>query len=138
MSKKTEQKADKTAILTDYGKEIAGYTVKPWGLMEIAALTPTFEKIAQSLKARGISFAALKTAVESKELTGLDGVLFAIAPELPAIVCLSLSIKPDELKAITADNQMAIVYAIIVINLAYLKNWLSPFVGITEAATIAS
>jgi hypothetical protein len=138
MSKRTESKTNKTAIITDYGKEIAGYTVKPWGLMQIAALTPTFEKIAQNLKARGITFTALKAAVESKELTGLDGILFALAPELPAIVCLSLGIKPDELNKITADNQMAIIYTIIVINLAYLKNWLSPFIGITEAATTAS
>jgi hypothetical protein len=123
--KETDNGMGETETLLDY-VEVAGFKVKPWTIVQLAELSPYIEKIMNGLKERGITLEGLKTGV------GLDRVLFAVLPEAPRILEITLRISKEELEKISFEKVPAIVLTILQLNIEYLKNSLSPIQGMIK------
>jgi hypothetical protein len=63
---------------------------------------------------------------------GLDRVLFAVLPEAPRILEITLRISKEELEKISFEKVPAIVLTILQLNIEYLKNSLSPIQGMIK------
>jgi hypothetical protein len=118
-----EKKVDETALLLD-GIEVAGYKVKPWGICDLAKLSPSFERIYFSMKERKIELGSLSG--------NIDKVIFAILPEAPHILAITLKVSIDEIEKLSPEKVMPLMFSIINMNMAYLKNWLSPLTAMVK------
>ena len=101
--------------LLDY-EEVAGYKIKPWGIVSLSELSPCFERILIALKGRGV------TAEDA--VSNIDKILFAILPEAPKLLSITLKLTIEEVDKISLDKVSMLIMAIVRINLAYLKNLL--------------
>jgi len=123
--KKDDNGMGETETLLDY-VEAGGYKVKPWGITELAELSPHLERVMKNLQERGITLEGAKTGV------GFERIIFSVLPEMPAILEVTLAVSREELKKIPNDKMFEIVFAIFQINIAYLKNLLGPIQNMTK------
>ncbi len=132
--KKGGAATNKTAVLTDYSQEVAGYKIRPWSLTQIAALASVFDGVRKVFSDNGITLQSALAALDGKDPDMMMRILGVIPSELLTIVCFTLSIKPEEFAKKSSDEQFLVAHTIIAFNFAYLKNWLSPFKEMVKAA----
>jgi len=123
--KKVDNGMGETETLLDY-VEAGGYKVKPWGIIELAELSPHLEKVMKNLQERGLTLEGAKTGV------GFERIIFSVLPEMPAILEGTLGVNREELKKIPTEKVFEIIFAIFQINIAYLKNLLGPIQNMTK------
>ena len=102
-------------VLLD-GEMVAGILVKPWTLTKCAALSPVFEKIANDIKKRHLSF---KDFFDKDKVINIEQLYFIIMPFMPEVLKITLDTDVDKL------NQSTVLEFIVVIvrqNIEYLKN----------------
>ena len=110
-----EIKPDNAEILLD-GEMIAGLLVKPWTLTKCAALSPVFERIANDLKKRNLSF---RDFFADGKVLNIEQLYFVIMPFMPEVLKITLDTDVEKI------DQTAIIQFIVVIvrqNIEYLKN----------------
>jgi hypothetical protein len=99
-------------------KEVCGHKVKPWTLGQIASLIPVFERVAFKMREAGIGLSTLEK--------NADKLAFAIVPDLPFVMHVTLKIPLAEASEMDIAKATQITIVIITQNIQYLKNLLSP------------
>jgi hypothetical protein len=102
-------------VLLD-GETVAGVLVKPWTLTKCAALSPVFEKIANDLKKRHLSF---KDFFAEGKVINIEQLYFIIMPFMPEVLKITLDTDVDKLDQSTV---LQFIVAIVRQNIEYLKN----------------
>jgi hypothetical protein len=113
--------------------DVCGYKVRPWGIVQIAALAPAFERIVNKMKTRGVKLPDILNGIRDKTFVGIDGIIFSVLPEAPEIIAKTLKIDLAEVEKIPQSSVMPIVLTILNQNILYLKNWLGPLLTMTKA-----
>ena len=98
--------------------EVEGYKIRPWGIVQISRLSGSLERIFFGLSSRGVT---LESATKD-----ISKIIFAVLPEIPAIISETLNIPIAEVDKIPQSKIMPLVLAIINGNMVYLKNWYTP------------
>jgi hypothetical protein len=114
-----DEKKDEVQTLVDE-VEVDGFKVRPWGICDLARLSPTLERVVKGLKDRKVTMAMLK---DKKQL---DEVIFAVLPELPDLLAISLKLPISEIEKLPNEKALKLALVIVKLNVEYLKNWLGP------------
>jgi hypothetical protein len=98
--------------------EVCGHKIKPWTLGQISELIPTFERVALKMKEQGVTLNTLEK--------NADKLIFAILPDLPFVLSVTLKITMADAKLLDIADASKITVVIMMKNIDYLKNLLSP------------
>jgi len=99
-------------------QDIGGYKVRPWGIVQLAKLSPVFERVTGKLKSEGITFKDLT----DKEGMKLDSLIFILLPEVPSIFSITLNLTEEEVGKIPPQLTIAMLMTMLMQNMETLKN----------------
>jgi hypothetical protein len=123
----SEEKKDDIEAVLDFA-EVAGFKIRPWGLLALKRLSPHLERVILGLQARGLSFDEVKSG------KGIEKLLFSVLPECADIVGITLGISLEEVDKIPAKDVPVILLTIARLNMEYLKNWQGPIMAKAKEA----
>jgi hypothetical protein len=118
---------DEVKVMLD-NLEVEGFKIKAWGLVQLAQLSPCFERITNRLSERKISLVGLRDGEEIAAWLAKNSkdLIFSILPEMPELLVAALGITLEEVDKIPPTKAFTIVMAIANVNLTHLKNLQGP------------
>lgn len=114
-----EEKKNELETVLDF-VDVAGYKIKPWGLLALRDLSPHIERVITGLQVRGVKLDDVRTG------KGIEKVIFSILPECADIVAITLKIPLAEVDKIDIKDLPLILMTIAKTNMEYLKNSFGP------------
>lgn len=99
-------------------ESVAGYTVKPWTLAQVIALTEEIEAVAQDLGEKG---ATLDGFAEKPMET-----VKMVAPHLPKFLAVTLGIPVEEAGEMPAGDAVLVALTIVRQNINHIRNLFGP------------
>jgi hypothetical protein len=109
--------------------EVDGLKLRPWGICDLAKLSPALERVVKGLKSRGVTMAAVR---DKKQL---DEIIFVLLPELPELLSVSLKLPMEEVEKLPNERALKLALVIVRMNVEYLKNWLGPATAAIKSVT---
>jgi len=112
-----EQK-DALSVAVQRGIQVGKYTVAPWTLGKLEQLTPALVDFRRVCATANVSLDALVTDPVT--------VLLTVLPSVTPILAVTLSVPPEEIRELEADEALAIAVAVLDQNLNYLLKLFGP------------
>lgn len=112
--------------------ELYGYKVKPWGLKQLAELSPYLYSLKEEIKKKGVDIFKIFGLEETKGknqkddtnmmIEGLFDLSTSIAPYAIKIICVSSGMPQTEAEGLPIDKAMVFLLTIVEQNINFLKN----------------
>lgn len=107
--------------------KVAGFTLRPWGLRQMAAVGPSLAAVIALSRAIGFDLGALISKGEqSIDQLLLAQLLASALPHFLEILRITLKVTDEKLDEIPPANVIPICKAIYQLNADYLKNSFAP------------